>query len=144
MLLIFVTVLIASAFAQLYVYATHKPFPLQRTIPLIRNAFQANPVVAWLGIAFIISCVEEILFRGLLFGAFQKMWGITGAVLASSFLFVCVHLQIFGFLALFLLGLILAWARLRSGSLGLPILLHSLNNSIAMAVLTFAPPSVTS
>jgi tetratricopeptide (TPR) repeat protein len=143
-LLIFVTVLIASGFAQLYVHATNKPFPLQRTIPLIRSALQANPVAAWLGIAFIIPCAEEILFRGLLFGAFQKIWGITGAVLASSFLFVCVHLQIVGFLALFLLGLILAWARLRSGSLGLPIVLHSLNNAIAMAVLTFGPSPSTS
>jgi membrane protease YdiL (CAAX protease family) len=143
-LLIFGVVLVASAFAQLYVHVTDKPFPLQRTIPLIRNALQANPVVAWLGIAFIIPCVEEILFRGLLFGAFQKIWGITGAVLASSFLFVCVHLQIIGFLALFLLGVILAWARLRSGSLGLPIVLHSLNNAIAMTVLTLAPPTSTS
>ncbi len=143
-LLIFVTVLIASGFSQLYVHVTNKPFPLQRTIPLIRKALQANPVAAWLGIAFIIPCVEEILFRGLLFGAFQKMWGVTGAILASSFLFVCVHLQIVGFLALFLLGMILAWARLRSGSLGLPIILHSLNNAIAMAVLTFGPPATTS
>jgi membrane protease YdiL (CAAX protease family) len=142
-LLIFAIVVITSGFAQLYIHLTNKPFPSQRTIPLIRNALQVNPVTAWLGIAFVIPCVEEILFRGLLFGAFQKIWGVTGAVIVSSFLFVCVHLQIIGFLALFLLGLILAWARLRSGSLGLPIVLHSLNNSITMAVLTFAPPPST-
>jgi tetratricopeptide (TPR) repeat protein len=139
-LLIFGTVLIANLFAQLYGYVTNKSFPLQRTIPLIRNALQANPVVAWVGIALVIPCVEEILFRGLLFGAFQKMWGITGAVVGSSVIFVLVHLQLVGFLALFLLGLILAWARLRSGSLGLPIALHALNNSMAMLLLTFAPP----
>jgi len=143
-LLIFLTLLVANAFAQLYVHATNKPFPLQRTIPLMRNALRANPVAAWIGIAFIIPCVEEILFRGLLFGAFQKMWGVAGAILASSFLFVCVHLQIIGFLALFLVAVILGWARLRSGSLGLPIVLHSLNNAIAMAVLTFGPPPPTS
>ncbi len=143
-LLLFGILLIANLFAHLYGYVTNKPFPLQRTIPLIRHALQASPIVAWLGIAFIIPCVEEILFRGLLFAAFQKMWGITGAILASSFLFVLVHLQLIGFLALFLFGVILAWARLRSGSLGLPIALHSLNNAIAMAVLTFAPPLPTS
>ena len=132
--------LVSGAFGQLYTHLTHKPFPLQRTIPLIRSALLANPATAWIGIALVIPCVEEILFRGLLFGAFQKSMGVTGAVLASAFIFVCIHLQLFGFLGLFMLGLILAWARLKTGSLGLPIALHGLNNAIAMAVITFGPP----
>jgi len=139
-LLIFVTVFVSGALTQLYTYLTHKPFPLQRTISLIRSALQANPVTAWIGIALVIPCVEEILFRGLLFGALQKFMGVTGALLVSSLIFVCVHLQFFGFLTLFMLGLILGWARMKSGSLGLPIALHSLNNAIALAVLTFGPP----
>jgi len=139
-LLIFAMLLVSGAFGQLYTHLTHKPFPLQRTIPLIRSALLANPATAWIGIALVIPCVEEILFRGLLFGAFQKSMGVTGAVLASAFIFVCIHLQLFGFLGLFMLGLILAWARLKTGSLGLPIALHGLNNAIAMAVITFGPP----
>lgn len=132
-------VLLANGAALLYGYVTNKPFPVQRTIPLIQNALQANPIVAWVGVVLVIPCVEEIIFRGLLFAAFQKFLGITGAILTSSALFVIVHVQIIGFLILFLLGLILARARLRSGSLGLPIALHALNNVIAMVVLTFLP-----
>ena len=86
---------------------------MQRTIPLIQSALQANPIAAWLAVVLIIPCVEEILFRGLMFGAFQKVWGVTGATLASSALFVLIHLQLIGFLVLFLLGLVLAWARRR-------------------------------
>ena len=136
---IFGMMLIAGAFAHAYVVITHKPFPLQRTIPLIRAALQANPIVAWIAVTVVIPCVEEILFRGLLFGALQKFMGVTAAAMISSFLFVCVHLQLVGLVLLFLLGLILAWARLRSGSLGLPIALHALNNAIALSVLMFAP-----
>jgi membrane protease YdiL (CAAX protease family) len=143
-LYMFGTLLIANGLALFYSYVTNNPFPVQRTIPLIRNALQANPIVAWLGVVFVIPCVEEIIFRGLLFAAFQKFWGIIGAILASSVLFVFVHFQIVGFLVLFLLGLILAWARLRSSSLGLPIALHALNNTIAILILTSYPPSLTS
>lgn len=134
---IFGALLVANGFAVLYNYLTHNPFPIQRTIPLIRSALQANPVAAWLGVVFIIPCVEEIIFRGLLFGAFQKVWGVAGATLATSVLFVLIHLQIIGFLVLFLLGLILAWARLRTSSLALPIALHAFNNAIALLILTF-------
>jgi membrane protease YdiL (CAAX protease family) len=142
-LLVFAIILSTVAFAQLYSFLTNRPFPIQPIIPLIRSALEANAVVAWLAIALVIPCVEEIFFRGLLFGAFQKMWGITGAVLGSSLVFVCAHVQVVGSFALFCLGLTLAWARLRSRSLGLPIVLHGLNNAIAMAVITFVPHSGT-
>ena len=137
--LLFLTILIGAVSAQTYVQLTHKPFPLQRVIPLIKDALQSNPVLAWVTVAMAIPVIEEILFRGLLFGAFQKWWGVTGAIPASAFLFACIHLQLFGFLQLFCLGLILGWSRLKSGSLGLPVLIHALNNSLVMVALTFIP-----
>ena len=137
--LVFLTILMGAAFSQVYVQLTHKPFPLQRTIPLIKEALQANPVIAWVSVALLIPVVEEILFRGLLFGAFQKWWGITGAILGSAFVFACFHLQIIGFIHLFFVGLILGWARWQTRSLGLPIVIHSLNNATALVALTFLP-----
>ena len=134
--LLFLMTLIGAGFAQIYVQLTHKPFPLQRVIPLIREVLQSSPVLAWVVVAMAIPVIEEILFRGLLLGAFQKWWGTTGAVAASAFLFACFHLQLFGFVQLFCLGLILGWARSKSGSLGLPVLIHALNNSLAMVALT--------
>ena len=93
---------------------------------------------------FLVAIGLVLVIEGLLFAAFQRFWGVTGAVLASSVLFVFIHLQLVGSLILLLLGLLLAWARLRSGSLGLPIALHALNNTIAMLILTFVPLSLTS
>ena len=84
---------VSVALAQLYVEITHKPVPYQHMIPFSR-ALQANPVVAWLGVVFVIPWTEEILFRGLIFGAFQKLWGVRGALIATSILFVFVHLRL--------------------------------------------------
>jgi membrane protease YdiL (CAAX protease family) len=137
---IFLLFLMNAAFSALYVLLTHKPAPLQNTIPMIARALRANPIVAWLAIPFVVPIVEEILFRGLFYGALQKHWGIKAAIGGSAFLFACVHLQLVGFFSLFCLGLILGWARWRSGALGLPIAIHCLNNALLMLALTFASP----
>ncbi len=131
----------SAAFSQLYVKPMHKPLPLQHSIPLIRKALQTNPLVAWLAVPLVIPVVEEILFRGLFYGAFEKRWGIRGAILGSAFVFACIHLQVVGFVYLFCVGVILAWARSRCGSLGLPIAIHGLNNASALLALTFLPPT---
>ncbi len=56
------------------------------------------------------------------------------ASLVSSFLFALVHLQYdwFGFVLIFVLALGFCWFKIRSKSLRLPIILHILNNAIAM------------
>jgi membrane protease YdiL (CAAX protease family) len=128
------------ASSHFYTQLTHKPAPLQNTVPFIQAAFSANPAVAWLAVGFFIPVIEEILFRGLVFGAFEKRWGMKGAIFGSGFLFACIHFQLVGFLYLFCFGLVLGWARRQSGSLGLPILLHSLNNMAALAF-TMASPA---
>jgi len=144
LLLVLAVGLVGIGNAYLYTQLTGKPFPVPRVLPLIKNALKVNPAVAWLSVAVVIPFVEEILFRGLLFGAFEKHWGVKAAVWASALVFVLVHLQIIGFLPLLFLGVLLAWARVKTGSIALPILLHGLNNAIATAMLAFAPPAPTS
>ena len=131
--------LIGGAFSKLYVEITGKPLPLQYTIPMVQKALQTNPTIAWLAVALVIPVVEEILFRGLFYGAFEKRWEIKGAILGSAFVFACVHLQLVAFFYLLCIGAILGWARWRCGSLGLPIGLHCLNNATALLALTFLP-----
>jgi membrane protease YdiL (CAAX protease family)/Flp pilus assembly protein TadD len=138
-LLLVLLFLMSAAFSWLYVEIMHKPLPLQHSIPLIQKALQTNPLIAWLAVPLVLPVVEEILFRGLFYGAFEKRWGIRGAVLGSAFVFACVHLQFVGFVYLFCIGMILAWARWRSGSLGLPIAIHGFNNATALLALTFLP-----
>jgi membrane protease YdiL (CAAX protease family) len=78
---------------------------------------------------------EETLFRGLFFGALRSRAPFWAAAGASGILFGAVHLAsgdvaVAGLLSL--LGVILAWLYERTRSLGPPIVLHMVNNSIAI------------
>lgn len=78
---------------------------------------------------------EETLFRGLLFGALRSRTPFWVAAALSGILFGSVHLTsgdvaVAGLLSF--LGVILAWLYERTGSLGPPIVLHMVNNGIAI------------
>jgi len=74
---------------------------------------------------------EEFLFRGLLFKGLQEKLGGTLTVFATSILFVLPHIQydfVILSLVLFPNALILGFARLKTGNLTIPIILHCANN----------------
>ncbi|BFI95703.1 MAG: hypothetical protein RSP_12130 [Rhodanobacter sp.] len=81
--------------------------------------------------------VEELLFRGVLLSALLRRLRSPGAMLASAALFALVHLPDLHWLwyalpNLALLGVVLAWLRLRSGSLWPSVIAHGCNNLLAM------------
>ncbi len=139
--LLFVLFLINATVSQIYVVITHKPLPLPHTLPLFQTALQTDPWLTWLAVCLVIPTVEEILFRGLFYGAFEKRWGIRGAIVGSALVFACMHLEFIAFFYLFSVGLILGWARWRCASLGLPIAIHGFNNATALVALTFFHPT---
>ncbi len=80
-------------------------------------------------IAILPSIGEELLFRGLLQRIFTQWsksshWGIW----ISAFLFSAIHLQFFGFLPRFFLGVFFGYLLEVTGSLWVPILAHFINN----------------
>jgi tetratricopeptide (TPR) repeat protein/membrane protease YdiL (CAAX protease family) len=113
----------------------HRPVTAQEIIPLIKYALSASPVAAILSIVIVGPMAEEIIFRGLIYGALEKRVRVFGAMLISSLLFALAHLQVTHFIPIFCLGMVLSWARWKSGSLGLPILLHVFNNGVALLLL---------
>ena len=78
---------------------------------------------------------EEFIFRGILMKWFSKSMNIHLAIVLSAFLFSAIHIQFLGFFPRFFMGLILGYVFYWSGSLWAPILLHFLNNG--MAVVTY-------
>ncbi|WP_169782574.1 CPBP family intramembrane glutamic endopeptidase, partial [Escherichia coli] len=72
---------------------------------------------------------EETLFRGIMLNVFRSRycWTMWLGALITSLLFVAAHSQYQNLLTLaelFLVGLITSVARIRSGGLLLPVLLH--------------------
>jgi uncharacterized protein len=79
--------------------------------------------------------VEEIVFRGLLYGWLRSRWGVSVGVAASALAFAVAHGIPMLMPALFLQGAIFAWLYERSGSLWPPIIMHGVFNSVMSLVL---------
>jgi len=74
--------------------------------------------------------VEEIVFRGLIFGWLRKHMGFVGAAVLSALLFSGLHGILALIPALAVMGLVLAAVNERSGSLWPCIILHGVFNSL--------------
>lgn len=86
-------------------------------------------------IAVIPAVGEEFLFRGVLQKQFKEWFGnVHIAIIVASFLFSAMHLQFFGFIPRFILGIILGYLYYFSGNLWVPILAHFFNNATAVIV----------
>jgi len=103
-------------------------------IEIYQNSGWARPVL-WLAILVMAPLSEEFFFRGFLFaGLQQSRLGSVGTVLITSVLWAVIHLQydFYGIAVIFLAGLVLGYARVKTSSLWLCVMLHSLMNVIAM------------
>jgi len=137
LLWLILAVLAGSWCAEWIARILHHPVDVQEIVPIIKYALRANPVAAVVSVVIVGPIAEEIIFRGLIYGALEKRLRVAGAILVSSAIFAAVHLQPVHFIPIFCLGAALGWARWKTGSLGLPILLHILNNGVALVLLRF-------
>lgn len=95
-------------------------------------------VTTWTGllvnllmIAVIPGVGEELFFRGLLQQFFGKWFrNVPVAVIFTALLFSGLHMQFYGFLPRFLLGLLFGYLFVWSGNLWYPILAHILHNTL--------------
>jgi membrane protease YdiL (CAAX protease family) len=88
----------------------------------------------WLALMVMAPLAEEIFFRGFLFkGIESSKLGPAGAIIITALAWSVMHLQydIYGIAGLFVGGLLLGFARLRSNSIYPPIVMHALQNLIA-------------
>jgi membrane protease YdiL (CAAX protease family) len=90
---------------------------------------------SFLALVVIPPRVEEPVFRGFMFPAFAKRWGLMGGALISSILFGVAHLQANVSVYTLVLGLILCMLYARFGSIIPGIALHMLNNYLAYSAL---------
>lgn len=78
---------------------------------------------------------EELFFRGFLISGLSSTFiGPIGAILLSSISWAAVHLQydLYGMFMIFVAGILLGVARLKTNSLFIPILMHATMNMVAI------------
>ena len=103
-----------------------------------------HPVLLFTALVFAAPAFEEIFFRGFVLGALESS-GVSAvfAAVVSSLAWSAIHMQydLYGLGTVFLLGLLLAAARMKTGSLIPCLAMHGLANSIAFteAAFTAAP-----
>ncbi|MCK4518724.1 MAG: CPBP family intramembrane metalloprotease [Candidatus Omnitrophica bacterium] len=110
--------------------------------PLL-NVFQIEGRPALLVYFVVCICllgpvVEEIFFRGFLYKALKKSFGVLPAVVVSSVFFAWLHMTFIGFLPIMVLGLLLAYLYEKNGTLIPSITIHIIHNSvIVISVMIF-------
>jgi uncharacterized protein len=86
-------------------------------------------------VAVLAAVGEELIFRGILVKLFREWTGnVHLAVIIPALLFSALHLQFYGFFGRLVLGVILGYLFVWSGSLWVPIVIHFLNNAMAVIV----------
>ncbi len=125
---------IAGVYATVINSITHtKPEP--RNIRFILDLVHEHRALAAIAVAIIAPLSEETLFRGLLYGALSKWLTPIWTILITAAIFGAVHMDLIYFFPLFLIGLLLGWARHTSKSIWFPMAIHMLQNTIAFAAL---------
>jgi membrane protease YdiL (CAAX protease family) len=88
--------------------------------------------VSFLSIAIIPAICEELVFRGVMLPLLAKITrNIHAAVWITAMLFSLIHVQFYGFLPRMIMGALLGYFVVWSGSLWTSILAHFINNASA-------------
>lgn len=90
-----------------------------------------NLPLLWAAVIIAAPLFEEFLFRGfLLEGIRQTKVGVNGAIVLTSASWAVIHLQYesFEIITIFLIGIVLGIAKVKSRSLFIPITMHMLMN----------------
>lgn len=90
-------------------------------------------------IVLIAPLVEELIFRGLLYGVARRFAGRWAALVATSVLFSAIHLNPATMVALFVLSVAMTFAYEKTGSLWTPITMHMIFNGTQFAILLLFP-----
>lgn len=137
--------------ALLAVLMTYLFYPLMVVMNLITMFFVDNTTAQMTGsmqeqgillnmllVAVLPACVEEFVFRGVLYHTYRRS-GLLRGILLSAFLFGCMHMNFNQFLYTFVFGIILALAVEATGSILTSMICHfilNLNSVLLVGVLS--------
>jgi uncharacterized protein len=93
-------------------------------------------------VAVVPGICEEVMFRGFILRAFERDMAPWAAIVLTGILFGLYHLRMTQVLPLIVLGILITWLAWRTGSLPVVILVHFLNNGIAVIAARVFPDVV--
>ena len=78
--------------------------------------------------------LEELLFRGIVFGGALKIMPVWVAMVLSGFLFAVIHVNAATLIPLWFLGVAFAWLYVRTGTLLAPMAVHLTFNALNLTL----------
>ncbi len=120
---------------------------LQRIIPeglqlggmdMISEGLRDGPIVSRLLMMLAVSVAaplfEELVFRGTLWGLLERALPAPVVLIITSVIFAVYHVDPIHVILVFPVGLLIGWVRMTSGSIYPAILLHFVNNTLAIVL----------
>lgn len=104
----------------------------QRATDLTNTAPGAWVIVLIVVVVVGAPIVEEIVYRGAVQTHLQRTAGTAVALIGTAVLFAAIHMSLIEFPGLFAFALVLGYTRLRSDTLGLPIVTHMAFNAAGL------------
>jgi membrane protease YdiL (CAAX protease family) len=82
---------------------------------------------------------EEVFFRGFLYNALKARINVPVAIVLSGLLFALIHFGPLAVVVIFPMGMLLAYVYERTNSLWVTILIHAVNNGLALGLVWIFP-----
>jgi uncharacterized protein len=116
----------------------------QNQLKLIEDYLRSDHVLLFtlFHVAVVPSICEEVLFRGYVLSNFQRSMLPWVAIVLSGLLFGLYHVRLTQLIPLSVLGMVLAWMTIRTGSIWPAVVAHFANNASAVVLATFLPDVV--
>ena len=117
--------------------------PLMSLLPQSEDGGLGRGVWACFTAVVSSAVLEELLCRGLIFETFHKRWGVKTSILFSSLFFGLIHLDPATAIVAVVAGMIFGVLYVRTSSLYTTIIIHSINNAMAFALICFGVGDVS-
>ena len=112
-----------------------EPQGMKQVIEFVPN----QVVVSLLLLAVLAPIVEELVFRGLIYGWIAGRWGTTAGFIVSSLAFAAAHFEPAHIVLVLPLGFFFGWLRRRTDSLLPSLFSHIVNNGFALVAAVYLP-----
>lgn len=115
----------------------------QFTALLVREIAGVSPWLVLLTLAVLPAVCEEFFFRGMFLSSLRRPMGEWRAIVLSAAAFAGFHVVLQNYLAperllpSFLMGLVLGWVCVRTGSIWPGVILHTCHNGLLVSLLYF-------
>ncbi|HEY2870623.1 MAG TPA: type II CAAX endopeptidase family protein [Reyranella sp.] len=114
-----------------------EPQGMKQVIEVVREPHEL--ILSLLLLSFLAPIVEELVFRGLLYGWVTGRWGSTAGLVVSSLAFALAHWEPAHIILVLPLGFLFGWLRRRTDSLLPSLFSHIVNNGFALLAAVYLP-----